>query len=99
MLNEPNSNTHLDYLTKGQQRLIDADRTAAVMTLTYPRLKKIRGDVPVVLGGLINTAGSYPNHYDIPYLKELYASPVLRDFGYDPTKGGAPWDIVADHPV
>lgn len=98
ILNEPNSNTHLFHVTKGSQQLILADRTAAVMAAVYPRLKQMKGDVPVVLGGLINTAGSYPNDHDIGYLRQVYGSEYTRAAGYTPGKGGAPWDVVADHP-
>jgi len=98
ILNEPNSSTQLDFVTKGKQQLILADRTAAVMAQVYPQIKHAKADVPVVLGGAINTAGAYPDNYDIPYLHQLYASSVTKAFGYDPAKGGAPWDVVADHP-
>jgi putative glycosyl hydrolase len=92
IINEPNQNSQLDFITKGQQQRIFPDRMAAIMALAYPRLKSIRPDVPVVLGGLINTAGAYPDNYDIPYLRQLYNSPVIKG------RGGAPWDVVADHP-
>ncbi|MHB8646255.1 MAG: glycosyl hydrolase [Thermomicrobiales bacterium] len=91
IINEPNQNSQLDFITKGQQQRIFPDRMAAIMSLTYPRLKGISPTVPVVLGGLINTAGAYPDNYDIPYLRQLYGSPIVRG-------RGAPWDVVADHP-
>jgi hypothetical protein len=91
IINEPNQNSQLDFITKGQQQRIFPDRMASIMSLVYPRLKAISPDVPVVLGGLINTAGAYPDNYDIPYLRQLYASPIIRGHG-------APWDVVADHP-
>ncbi len=93
IINEPNQNSQLDFITKGAQQRIFPDRMASIMSLVYPRLKSISPSVPVVLGGLINTAGAYPDNYDIPYLRQLYTSPVLRGRG-----GGAPWDVVADHP-
>jgi hypothetical protein len=91
IINEPNQNSQLDFITKGQQQRIFPDRMASIMSLVYPRLKAISPDVPVVLGGLINTAGAYPDNYDIPYLRQLYASSIIRGHG-------APWDVVADHP-
>ena len=91
IINEPNSNTQLDFITKGQQQRIFPDRMASIMSLVYPRLKSISSTVPVLLGGLINTAGAYPDNYDIPYLRQLYASSIIRGHG-------APWDVVADHP-
>ncbi len=91
IINEPNQNSQLDFITKGQQQRIFADRMASIMSLVYPRLKGIKSDVPVVLGGLINTAGAYPDNYDIPYLRQLYGSTIVRGHG-------APWDVVADHP-
>jgi hypothetical protein len=91
IINEPNQNSQLDFITKGQQQRIFPDRMASIMSLVYPRLKGISPAVPVVLGGLINTAGAYPDNYDIPYLRQLYASPIIRGHG-------APWDVVADHP-
>lgn len=91
IINEPNQNSQLDFITKGQQQRIFPDRMAAIMSLVYPRLKGISPSVPVVLGGLINTAGAYPDNYDIPYLRQLYASSVIRG-------RPAPWDVVADHP-
>jgi hypothetical protein len=91
IINEPNQNAQLDFITKGQQQRIFPDRMASIMSLVYPRLKGISPTVPVVLGGLINTAGAYPDNYDIPYLRQMYQSPVIRG-------RGAPWDVVADHP-
>ena len=91
IINEPNQNSQLDFITKGQQQRIFPDRMASIMSLVYPRLKGISPDVPVVLGGLINTAGAYPDNYDIPYLRQLYASSIIKGHG-------APWDVVADHP-
>src|SRR3954447_13779784 len=91
IINEPNQNAQLDFITKGQQQRIFSDRMASIMSLVYPRLKGISPDVPVVLGGLINTAGAYPDNYDIPYLRQLYGSSIIRGHG-------APWDVVADHP-
>lgn len=92
IMNEPNWNTQLDFITKGKQQRINPDRVAAIMSGVYPRLKGINGDVPIVLGGLINTAAAYPDNYDVPYLRQLYSSSALVK------RGGAPWDAVAVHP-
>ena len=92
IINEPNQNSQLDFITKGQQQRIFPDRMASIMSLTYPRLKSISPNVPVLLGGLINTAGAYPDNYDIPYLRQMYNSSLIKG------RGGAPWDVVADHP-
>ncbi|MDQ6604419.1 MAG: glycoside hydrolase family protein [Chloroflexota bacterium] len=92
IINEPNSNSQLDFITKGQQQRIFPERMAAIMSLTYPRLKGNSPNIPVVLGGLINTPGAYPDNYDIPYLRQMYNSPLIKGHG------GAPWDVVADHP-
>ncbi len=92
IVNEPNANTQLDFITKGQQQRIFPDRMAAIMSLTYPRLKSINPNVPVLLGGLINAPGAYPDNYDVPYLRQVYNSPIIKG------RGGAPWDAVADHP-
>jgi hypothetical protein len=90
--NEPNWSAQLDFITKGQQKSILPDRMAALMSSLYPRLKGINGNASVLVGGLINTAGAYPNSYDIPYLRQMYASSALVK------RNGAPWDAVADHP-
>ncbi|MCA1723008.1 MAG: glycoside hydrolase family protein [Thermomicrobia bacterium] len=92
IINEPNANTQLDFITQGQQQRIFPDRMAAIMSLTYPRLKSISPDVPVMVGGLINAPGAYPDNYDVPYLRQVYQSPLIKGHG------GAPWDAVADHP-
>ncbi|MCA1666412.1 MAG: glycoside hydrolase family protein [Thermomicrobia bacterium] len=92
VINEPNANTQLDFITQGQQQRIFPDRMAAIMSLTYPRLKGISPDVPVMVGGLINAPGAYPDNYDVPYLRQVYQSPLIKGHG------GAPWDAVADHP-
>ncbi len=90
--NEPNWSAHLDFITKSQQQRILPDRIAALMSVTYPRVKATNPNASVILGGLINTAAAYPDNYDIPYLRQVYASPALVK------RGGAPWDAVADHP-
>jgi hypothetical protein len=90
--NEPNWSTHLDFITKGHQQRILADRIAALMSTVYPRIKGSNPNAQVLLGGLINTAGAYPDNYDVPYLRQLYGSSALVK------RGGAPWDAVADHP-
>ncbi len=91
IINEPNSNTQLDFITKGAQQRILPERMAAIMSLVYPQIKGTNPNASVLLGGLINTPGAYPDNYDVPYLRQLYASPLIKGHG-------APWDVVADHP-
>lgn len=93
LMNESNWSDNLNAATQGQQQRVFPDRMAALMARTYPRIKNAKGDVPVLLGGLINTAGAYASSsYDIPFLRTLYQSSYLKH------GGSVPWDGVADHP-